>query len=607
MPIKKRYLPLFVILIFLCSQACTHSPKVGRNKTPSSIQDKTKASEKGSKEKNQTLPTSQQDSDNILQELNQPLEKEVVKVPPDANATAFPPLPSPDKKEDKTSKEVDFELTLLETKIFQNYFKYYTQKKQKTFQNWLNRAEPYLPYIRKVFNQHGLPQDLIFLPFAESGFNPWAYSKAGAAGLWQFMPETARRYGLKVNWWIDERRDPYKSTVAAAKHLKYLYEIFNDWYLALAAYNAGEGNIKEALQRSGKDCYFEISKSSDHLYKETRYYVPKFMAILKIIRNLKKLDFKQLNWEAQKEPTKLQVKGRTHLFTLSQSIEMQWSKFKHLNPAFRRTITPPGDTSIVYLPPNLIQEARNYLNNPKSHAYAGLQRYQIRSGDSWWSISRRFDVSVKELKMINEMQTNFLKPGQWIIIPNVTKHVASKQKTSNTYTIRRGDTLWGIAKRFNVSLEKLRKTNNLPQSATQLRVGQKLLISGSEKQMTTRNIAQRRANYIVKKGDTLWGLSQRFGVSLQTLAKANGLADMTTLRTGTKLYIPDMSHSQTQLAHQKATTTHNKLVQYQVKSGDSLWDIARKFGVTTKQLLAWNDISSQKLIHPGDEIKIYTE
>lgn len=151
----------------------------------------------------------------------------------------------------------------------------------------VKKGRAYLPYILSVFRRYNIPDDLIFLPFAESGFNPRAYSRAGAAGIWQFMPATARKYGLTVNWWIDERLDPFRSTIAAAKYLSDLYKMFGDWYLALAAYNAGEGKISKALRKSKMNNFFHIAKPR-YLRRETRMYVPKFMAILKIIRNLKK-------------------------------------------------------------------------------------------------------------------------------------------------------------------------------------------------------------------------------------------------------------------------------------------------------------------------------
>ncbi len=543
----------------------------------------------------------------ISQDLAEPLEKEVIEPPPDE---AVSRQLSPQEKEAlKTEPEINFELDIRENKTLQNYFVYYSQKKRKTFQRWLKRAEPYLPYIRQVFTEKGLPQDLVFLPFAESGFNPWAYSHAGAAGMWQFIPGTGRRYGLRVDWWIDERRDPYLATHAAADYLSKLYDQFHDWYLVLAAYNAGEGRVAWALRKSGKDCYFDLINSRRYLHRETRNYVPKFLAILKIVRNLEKLGFAPLEWDADVQPTRVEVKGGTDLLALAQTMGLDWSDFRQQNPAFRRMASPPDKSCPVYVPRDKKSLALNFLDSPQARPYAGFTRHRIRTGDSWWRLSRRYGVPIRVLKRINQTSSNLLRPGQSVLIPGSGSKAARVQPSNppknGVYTVRSGDSLWDIATRFGTQVSALRRANNL--SSNTLQIGQKLSIPGLSGQAQTRSIARRRANYTIQKGDTLWDLSRRFGVSLATLVQANGLNQSATLQVGSGLYIPDLTHAQAQKTRQQAKAAHQKLVRYRVRKGDNIWNIARKFGVRTRQLLAWNDLSPHQLIHPGDQLKVYVD
>lgn len=540
-------------------------------------------------------------------DLHRELDQELIKIPPHSQEKKSSKVSTQKEKKSDQQGNIDFELDIRETQVFQDYFYYYGHKHHQTFQRWLKRAEPYLPYIRKVFQQKGLPLDLVFLPLAESGFDPWAYSRAGAAGLWQFIPGTARTYGLEVNWWIDERRDPYKSTQAAGKYLQKLYAQFQDWYLVLAAYNCGEGRIERALARTGQEDYFDLIRTRSCLNRETRNYVPKFLAILKIIRNLKELNFSPIKWQASAQPTTIKIPAGTDLLALSKAMGLGWSEFRDKNPAFRRTFSPPNGERTVYLSRHLLSKAKTYLSQKKSRICPGYRRYKIQTGDSWWNLSRKFDVPIKVLKKTNRISSNLLRPGQWVFIP--APHRATGPNSNNyasatsTYTVQRGDTLWGIAQSFQLSIKELKRANHLHSNS--IHIGQKLDIPSSSNLSKTRELAQKRANYLIKQGDTLWSLSQRFGVSINTLVQANGLTNEHNLTAGEKLYIPDLTYRQTRIARQKAKGGHQRIIHYQVNKGDSLWDISQKFQVGLNQLMSWNNLSEKDLLHPGDKIKIY--
>ena len=528
----------------------------------------------------------------------QPLEQEVTELP-HVRSGQVEALSHSELEALHAESEILFELDIKDTQLIEDYFIYYSKKHHHVFQDWLKRAEQYLPYIRKVFTEKGLPQDLVFLPFAESGFNPLAYSPAGAAGMWQFMPATGRMFGLKFNWWVDERRDPYKSTRAAAEYLKQLYERFGDWYLVLAAYNAGGGNVSKAMRRSGTKDYFDLA-SSRHLPNETCRYVPKFLAVLKIVRNLDDLGFEPLSWSAPEKPSTLRVAPGTDLRALAAAVGMNWSQFQARNPFVRRTAAPPDGDLQIYLPGQKLAAAKRFLASSQSVARKGVHRYRIRGGDSWWQLSRRFNVPVNALKQFNQASSNILRPGQWVLIPgkNTGGHSGENKGSGGVYAVRSGDTLWGIARSFGVSLSALHRTNP-GLSAKQLSVGQRIRLPG---QASTRRIASRRANYQVKSGDTLWGIARRFDLSLSSLVQANGLNKNTPLQVGTQLYIPDIGHAQQARAEASARRAR---VHYQVQKGDNIWSIARKFGVSPQQVMEWNRLSSQDIIHPGDTLTIY--
>ena len=538
----------------------------------------------------------------INQDFTQPLEKEVR--PAKELLLSLPGQPAEKNETQKsadtsTMEDIDFSIEIQNTAIMRDYVDYYTRRQRKTFTRWLSRSEKYLPYVRKVFRKKDLPQDLIFLPFAESGFNPWAYSSAGAAGMWQFMPRTAEHYGLNVNWWVDERRDPYSSTRAAALYLKKLYKQFDSWYLALAAYNAGEGTVERALRRSGSDGFFELSHESPYLRRETRFYVPKFLAILKIVKNLEDYGFQQLNLDRRRELAALEIPPGIDLGRMCTRMDMEWDVFRRLNPSLRRRVTPSSNPLTVRIPQEKKKLARGFLDGTESSPHSGYARYRIQHGDSWWRLSRRFDVPISILKGLNNTNSNLLHPGESIIVPTGRGKASasySAGEESATYVVKRGDTLSEIAQHFGLSVSKLRRVNGLHRGQHLIRPGQQLTIPRTG-QSQKRRLARRRSNYTVQKGDSLWEISRKFGVSIATLRDANGLEKGKSLQIGTELFIPGQSDSP------KRTASGDAIV-YRVKEGDNLWSIARSFGVNTSQIVSWNSIGKDTTIHPGDKLRI---
>lgn len=438
-----------------------------------------------------------------------------------------------------------------ENEDVQRYFHFYTHVQRGTMEGWLKRAQRYLPHIRERFLAEGLPEDLIYLPFAESGFNPFAQSRSGASGVWQFMPRTATNYGLTVNAWIDERRDPYKSTEAAIAYLKKLYGDFGDWSLALAAYNAGEGAIGRALKKTGTEDFFSLCEASQDLKKETKLYVPKFLALVKVARNLEKLGFEPLDMTKRPaSPVRLRAKPGTDLLALSKSLGMDWKSFRELNPSFRKQEAPPSVSVMVAVPGQLVAKAEEFLKRPVTPRQTRYASHRVKPGDTWWGISKKYKVSVADLQQANSGgKTKKLKVGQSLRIPG-------QQAASEPTAARK----W----------------------------------------------ASRRANYLVRQGDTIWSIAKQFKIDASSLLKANGLAGSSVIKPGQKLFVPDAGSVETRQAQAKADAVRQDMVNYRVRPGDSLWGIAKRFGVTPAELQSWNKLAKNGHIRPGDRLKVYT-
>jgi membrane-bound lytic murein transglycosylase D len=449
--------------------------------------------------------------------------------------------------------EISFHVGLdtVENTDVQRYFHYYTHTHRGTMDGWLKRAQLYLPHIRKRFIAEGLPEDLIYLPFAESGFNPFAVSRAGACGVWQFMPKTAVNFGLTVDSWVDERRDPYKSTEAAIVYLKKLYADFGDWSLALAAYNAGEGTIGRAMKKTGCEDYFSLCQASPELKEETKLYVPKFLALVKVARNLEKLGFEPLDMDRHiMAPVLMQAKPGTDFLGLAKNMGLDWKAFRELNPALRKQEGPPSRSVRVAVPGHLVAQAEAYLKRPVATKRVEVASYKVKSGDTWWGIARKHGLSVAALQQSNAGKV--LKVGLKLRVPG-------------------------------------RGANPQPAEIAD-----------------TRKWASKRANYVVRQGDTIWSIAKQFRVDPATLLQTNALKKGSTLQVGQKLFVPDAGSAEVKVATAKAETVRQELVSYQVRSGDSLWNIAKKFGVTALELQQWNKLAENARIRPGDQLKVYS-
>ena len=234
----------------------------------------------------------------------------------------------------------DFDIPIVINAKVEQFIQYFQTSGKKVFSNWLARSEKYIPFMKNLLKGNGLPEDLVYMALIESGFNPYAYSRSKASGPWQFIYLTGKRYGLNLNWWVDERRDPEKSTIAATKYLKDLYDMFECWYLAAAGYNAGEGKIANAMKRYRTEDFWELSKYN-YLKQETKDYVPQMIAAALIAKDPEKYGFADIEYQEPLQYEKVRVPAVIDLRLIAKACEISVDELKDLNPELLRWCTPP--------------------------------------------------------------------------------------------------------------------------------------------------------------------------------------------------------------------------------------------------------------------------
>lgn len=372
---------------------------------------------------------------------------------------------------------------------------YFTGRGRGHMERYLGRSSRYIPVMKQILKREGLPEDLVYLALIESGFNLRASSRARAVGPWQFMKATGQRYGLRVDAWIDERRDPIRSTEAAARYLKDLYLMFESWYLAASAYNAGEYKILRAIEQLKTNNYWRICETN-LLRRETKDYIPKLIAAAIIGKNADRYGFDDIEYLDPLQFDTVTVDKPISLRQISNIVKVSVDDISDLNPELRRAQVPPGLASYeIRVPPGsrvLVERSLNTL-----HATQGLpSQYRVQPGDSLGSIGRKYRVSVRELAAANNLSPREkLAPGLSLILPNRdSTRVAASRQTSNgpqtpqskriseskgffSHIVRRGESLWSISERYNVTVQDLFRWNGLKRS--QIHPGKQIRVKGT--------------------------------------------------------------------------------------------------------------------------------
>lgn len=416
----------------------------------------------------------------------------------------------------------------------------------KRHPTYLQRLQPrlqrYLPYIHQKVMERNMPVELALLPIVESALDIYAFSHGGAAGPWQFLRGTAKQYGVSINDWYDGRRDIVASTDAALDFLTDLYERFDDWNLALAGYNAGQGNVNRALRKKPNADYWDLD-----LPRETKRYVPRLLAIAEVVANPSKYGVVLPPIQPQAQFHIVETHSQFQLNKLADAAGLSLEALYRFNPAFNQWATAPNGPHRLIIPveldPILTQEKIDTI--PVQHRIDWLQ-VKVREGDTLSHIAKRHGVDVGSLKAANQLSHNRIRAGAKLLIP---KNSNASSKNPHRYV----------------------NANN-PQ-------------------------------YVVRRGDSMWSIAKQHGVNLTRLMKANHIGPRDTLRVGSTLSIPVVASSRASATGAREAVTRK--VRYKVRRGDSLARIASKFDVTIRQLAAWNDLDVKRYLQPGQGLLVY--
>jgi membrane-bound lytic murein transglycosylase D len=482
---------------------------------------------------------------------------------------------------------------------------FYTGAAKDRFELGLARYGRFAPTVRRILREEGLPADLCWLALVESNYNPRATSHARARGLWQFIPSTGRKYGLAQDFWVDERADFEKATRSAAAYLRFLHGELGDWHLALAAYNAGEGRIGRGIKATGRSDYWHLRRTR-HIRNETKTYVPAFLAVLRIVRDpaahgITLAPEEPYAWEVARidEPTDLTL--------IAERGGIDLGALRDLNPELLRDVTPGGSPYRLRVPAGSAGRVEQVVARLPAAERLRWRQHRVERGDTLSTVAARHGSSVAAIMAANDLRDpNRIAVGASLVIPTgpgagslagtgpvtaargaraaSTPAAPERRAAAASYRVRPGDTLSRIAERHGTTVSDLARSNRLG-STDHIRVGQRLAIASAAAPVAARTC-------VVQRGDTLSAIARRHGCSVADLRAWNGLGADGLIHPGQELTVKgDAARART----------------HTVRTGDTLFAIARAYRTTVDQLRAWNDLNRRQVIHPGERLTVFTD
>jgi membrane-bound lytic murein transglycosylase D len=469
------------------------------------------------------------------------------------NISTFPTPDQETKAEvEQELKSISYDLPVEVNDTVLSFIRIFQNARRKEFVGGLVRSGRYLDLMKQIFREEGIPEDLVYTALIESSFKSNAYSRARAKGFWQFISGTAKRYDLKMDWWVDERSDFEKSTRAAARYLKDLYGMFGDWYLALAGYNAGENKIIYGLNRSGKSSFWELSDTR-YIRQETKNYVPAILAGMIIAKDPQKYGFDE-DLESPVKFDTVSVDYTVDLRLVAECAGVALEEIKLLNPELTRLMTPSRVSSYTLRLP------------------AGKK-----------------ETFLAEISSVPE----------------------EKRITWRKHEVKPGETLTSIASIYRTSASSISSANSFDGDGS-LSVGQKLVIPIGRNSVSypDDSITGRKNYYIVRGGDTLRRIASKTGSTVEEICDLNNISSKHKLRVGERLAVGTKSYSskssRTKIASSSSSSRGNKKIVYQVKRGDTLFAIASNFKTDVGSIKRWNGLDNNA-IKPGDSLTIFTK
>jgi membrane-bound lytic murein transglycosylase D len=515
----------------------------------------------------------------------------------------------------------------------------------RNFQGGLDRSYRYLPYVKQQFAQAGLPEDLVYLAMVESQFSPKVVSKAGAAGMWQFMKATGSRYGLKADRYVDDRFNWKKATNAAVRHLTDLYEHFDgNWPLAVSAYNMGEGGVDRAVASAGGERnLWKLVEVSDSMQMETKKFYPKLLASIIVSKDPERFGFVS-NQQGAEETASVTVRGSYALSALDGALELPEGTLRQLNPDLIRGVTPPSGEFDLSVPSGSAEKLASVISDlpqVRPEILRGFDRkrvYVTRRGDTIETIAKKCGVSVNDLAKANRLDgDDRLSSGRRLTVPGDGPDMDAVERATEaptptveeleqdkpdgkpvkkrdaesvmrTYTIKPGDTLEVIAKREKMSLKDLLAINKI-KDESKITAGDSLKLTPLADIPDAPEVPE--TTHVVRSGDSPAKIAKLYGVEVDDLLQWNKLSKSSPIHAGEKLVVRGIQQDdkQTQAASKKDDDSKSDLekVEMKIAKGDSASSIASKYGVKISEFLEWNKLTSKSVLREGDSYTVYVK